>query len=108
PRQHLYTLFTEFLTSNDKNQVMVHAYTVETLALNEVVSFWGSLAHNGSITSPLEVYATSFERFDWVDLNDEDYFTKVPSCQRPMIIAQGCVEGPTTKDQFTLTGSVYG
>lgn len=71
PRVHVFTGHLEFPLHEGKHETLVHAYTPEPPAELEVVSFWGSAAHNGSLDESLQIFATSMERFPWADLDSK-------------------------------------
>ncbi|RXK40561.1 hypothetical protein M231_02213 [Tremella mesenterica] len=75
---------------------------------DEVVAFWGSLAHDGSVQAEMDIFAFTMERFRWADVNDEDYLQHVPGGRRLMVNAQGAVEASNVDRTFTLAGQVWG
>ncbi|RXK41841.1 hypothetical protein M231_00840 [Tremella mesenterica] len=108
PRQHLFSLVLSFPTSIHDVMVHTHAFTNTPPVIDEVVAFWGSMAHSGSKDQPMQIFATSIETFPWADLDDSSYMTKVPSGCPVMVISTGVVETDCVNRIFILGGSIYG
>ncbi|RXK39724.1 hypothetical protein M231_02917 [Tremella mesenterica] len=108
PHQLTFGSSIDFIDSDTHHPVVVYFWTMNAPVVDEVVAFWGSLAHDGTTQAPLTVFATSVERFQWADLDADNYMSLVPEGRRPMIIAQGTVQGNTVNRMFVLKGQVYG
>lgn len=106
-----------------EHPVLIHSYTNEPLAFDKVVSFWGSVTHDGTKAGSLQIYVTLIEQFPWANLDakcstalnqpiltgslDSNYMVHIPLGCPLMVITQGQVEEDMLNWVFVLAGKVY-
>ena len=72
PNQRMINNILEFFDSDDEHEVQVRIFTPSPPLPQQVVSYWGNIAHDGRPTSILTVFATSVETFPWADIDGEE------------------------------------
>ena len=73
PNQRIVKSHLEFYDSDTAHDVAVRVYSPNPPSPDEVVSYWGNVAHDGNPNSILTIFATSVETYPWAKIDGESY-----------------------------------
>lgn len=68
PRQHRIVCQLQLLDSGETHPVHCHYYTTTPPVTSEMLELRGSIAHDGSLTAPLDLFVNKVETFPWANV----------------------------------------